>query len=102
MGKILGFSDEHYSLVANVHNFSNVYISPQFNFIFDDFFETVICTRENESVFNAIWNNLFELNRNWYEKYEHDDNVKLIYQPLPLEYLWINAKGRRDRRYEFG
>ena len=65
MGKFLGYSDEHYSLVANVCNFSTGYISTQFNLVFDDLFDTVICTRYDESVFNAIFNDLFGLNRYW-------------------------------------
>ena len=65
MGKILGFSDEHYSLVANVCHLSTVYISSRFHLVFDDLFDTVIRSRDYESVFNAIFNDIFELNRDW-------------------------------------
>ena len=79
MGKILGFSDYHYSLVANFRHLSTGYISHQFHLVFDDLFETVINTRYYESVFNSIYNDIFELNSYWYARYEHDDTVKLIY-----------------------
>ena len=65
--------------MENVRHLSTGYISPQFYLFFGDLFETVICTRYYDSVFNAICNYLFELNRDWYIKDEHDDTEKLIY-----------------------
>ena len=65
MGQFLGFSDEHYFLVANVCHLSTVYISSRFHLVFDDLFDTVIRSRDYESVFNAIFNDIFELNRDW-------------------------------------
>ena len=65
--------------MVNFRNFSTGYISPQLHLVFDDLFETVINTKDDESVFNAICNDLFELNRDWYTKDEHDYNGKLIY-----------------------
>ena len=47
MGQFLGFSDDHSSLVANVNNLITGYISPQFHLVFDDLFETVICTKDD-------------------------------------------------------
>ena len=85
MGKTFGFSDEHYFLVENVHNLSTGYILPQFHLVFDDLSETVICTRDNDSVFNAICNDRFELTRDWYAKDDHDNNGNIIYCPPPLE-----------------
>ena len=52
--------------MENVSNLSTGYISPQFHFFFDDLFQMVIFTRDDESVFNAICNDIFELNRDWY------------------------------------
>ena len=73
MGQFSGFSDENSSIVENVIHFSTGYISSQFHLVFDDLFETVIHTIDAESVFNAICNDLFELNMDWYAKDEHDD-----------------------------
>ena len=58
---------------------STGYISPQFNLVFDDLFEMVIHTKDDDIVLNAICNDLFELNMYWYAKDEHGDNEKLIY-----------------------
>ena len=79
MGQFLGFSDDHSSLVANFRCFSTGYISPQFHLVFDDLFETFICTRDYESVFNYIYNYLFESNMDWYVKDDHDYADNIIY-----------------------
>ena len=51
--------------MANVCHLSTVYISSRFHLVFDDLFDTVIRSRDYESVFNAIFNDIFELNRDW-------------------------------------
>ena len=81
MCQFLGFSDEHSSLVANVCHLSTGYISTKFHLVFEDLFDTVVCTRYDASVFNAILNDIFEFNMDWYSNEEHDDTGKLIYQP---------------------
>ena len=78
MGQFLGCYNEHSSLVKKFRNLSTGYISPQFHLVFDDLLETVIHTKYEESVFNAIGNELFELNRYWYAKDKHDENGKPI------------------------
>jgi len=85
MGRFLGFSDKHSSLVANVRNLSTGYISLQSHLVFDDLFETVVYLGEDDIVFNAICNNLFDLNRDWYIEDEYDENDKLVYRPPPLD-----------------
>ena len=72
MGLFFGGLYEHSSLVINFCHLSKGYISPQFHLVFDDSFETFISTRNDKSVFGAICNDLFELNRDWYAKDEHD------------------------------
>ena len=52
--KCFGFSDERSSLVANVRNLSNKYISPQVHFVFVDLFETVICTKDDENILTTF------------------------------------------------
>ena len=54
MGQFLGFSDDHSSLVEFFHNLSTRYIPLQFHFVFDDLFETVICTKDDDNILNAI------------------------------------------------
>ena len=100
MGQNFGFSNEHSSLEANVRNLSTGYISPHFNLVFDNFFEMVIHTRDYASVFNAICNDLFELNRGQYYTYKYDDNGNLIYRTPPLEDVCINKQGCCGRGHE--
>ena len=60
MGQFFGFSDEHSYFVENVSHLSTGYISSKFHLVFGDLFDTVICTRDDESGFNAIFYDLFE------------------------------------------
>ena len=83
MGQFSGFTENNSSLVANVPNLSTRFISSQIPLLFDDLFETFICTKDDDSVFNAICHDMLELNVDWYAENENDDNVKLIYQPPP-------------------
>ena len=50
MGKFLWFFYEHSSLVENVCHLSTGFISPQFHLVFDDLFETVVCTKDDDNV----------------------------------------------------
>ena len=50
MGQFLGFSYEHFTLLSNVRNLITRFISPQFYLVFNDLFETVISTIDDESV----------------------------------------------------
>ena len=65
--------------MGNFCHFITGYISPKFHLVFDSLFETIIFSRYDESVFNAISNDLFDLNMNWYAEDEHDDTGKIIY-----------------------
>ena len=100
MGQFWGVSDDHSSLMATVCPLSTGYISTQFHLVFDDIFRTVIFTRDYESVFNAICNDLFQLNSYWYAKYDHYDTGKFIYQPPLLEDVWLDEQIFRYRRHE--
>ena len=50
LGQFLSFSDDHSSLVANVRNLTMGYIYPQYHVLFDDLFQTVCGSGENEIV----------------------------------------------------
>ena len=91
----MGFSYEHSLLVANVRNWETGYISPQFHLVSDDLFEKVICQGDNDPIIDAICNDLFEINRNWYAGEEIDDNHS-IYQPPPLDDVWLDESGHRE------
>ena len=74
MGQFLGFSEEHSSLVGTVRNLTTGYISPQFHLVYDDLYETVIRTKDDEHQFNAICDDLFKFNQDWYAEEEFDDD----------------------------
>ena len=95
-GSILGFSDDHSSLVANFCHFITGYISPLFHLVFNDLFDTVICTRYDDSVYKSICNHIFELNKDWYVEDEHDETGNLMYQITSLEDVWIDEQCCRD------
>ena len=74
LGKFIGFSDEHSTLVANFCNLRNGYISPQYHLVFDDLFDTAVRTGDNDPVIDNICNDLFDSSRDWYaeEEFEPD------------------------------
>lgn len=100
MGQFLGFSNDHSSLVANVRHLSTGHISPQYHVVFDDLFETVFSTGENDATVDAICNNLFDHNRDWYALEEYNEDGKLIYRPPPLDEVWLTEPERRERKQQ--
>ncbi len=93
MGQLVGFSDEHSSLVANVHHLSTNFISPKFHIVFDDLFETVKRIGVDEPVIESICQDLFQLNRELYAKEELEKAGNIIYQPPPLHEVWLDEAG---------
>ena len=53
LAQFLFFSEEHLSLVANVRNLTTGYISPQYHLVFDDLFQTVFISSENDAITDA-------------------------------------------------
>ena len=53
-GAVLGISEEHSSLVAKVRHLSTGFVSPQYHIVFDDQFETVYSSGEDDGVVDAI------------------------------------------------
>ena len=53
--------------MANVRNLSTGYISPRFHLVFDNLFEMVLCTKDDDNVLKEICNDIFNLNRDWYD-----------------------------------
>ncbi len=92
----MGYSDEHSSLVANVHHLSTGYVSPQFHVVFDDLFETVVRNGDNDAVINSICDGLFERNRELCVEDEFDADGMLVYKPPPLHEVWLDEAGRRQ------
>jgi hypothetical protein len=83
MGQFVGFSDEHSSLLANVHHLSTNFISPQFHVVFDDLFKTAIRTGVDKSVVKSICQDLFNLIGNFMQKWSLTKLAILFTSPLP-------------------
>ena len=98
LGQVMGFSDEHSSLVANVRHLTTGFVSPQYHVVFDDLFETVFSSGYDDALVDTICNNLFEYNRDVYAEEEFDSSGNLIYHPPPLDEVWLDEPERRDRR----
>ena len=77
---------------------SNGHVSPQYHVVFDDLFQTVFSSGENDAVVDAISNLLWDNNRELYVEQEFDENGNLIYQPPPLDEVWLSEPERRERK----
>ena len=67
MGQLLGFSDEHSTLVAMVRNLATNFVIPQFNVVFDGNFSTIQNdTSLEDTAVEAILNDLFINCRDFY------------------------------------
>ena len=97
MGQFLGFSEEHSSLVAKVRHLSTGFVSPQYHIVFDDQFETVYSSGEDDAVVDAIYDRLFESNSDIYVEPEYDFDDELVYSPPPLDEIWLTEPERRER-----
>ena len=60
----------------------NIY--PQYHVVFDNLFETVYSTGENDPIVDVICNKLFDRERDWYVLKEYDEESKIVYKPPPL------------------
>ena len=100
LGQFVGFLDENSSLVSYVRHIITGYIYPQFHFIFDNYFETIVCQGDNKSTIEEIWWDLFNTNRYWYYCEDFDDAINLIYRPLPLRDVWLDERGSHDMKQE--
>ena len=94
LGQFLGYSDEHSSLVANVRHLGTGHVSPQYHCVFDDLFQTVFSSGKNDAVVDAISNLLWDNNRELYAEQEFDEEGNLIYQPPPLDEVWLSEPER--------
>ena len=64
-------------------------------------FQTVFGDDKNEVVVEAISNLLWENNRELYAVEEYDTDGLLIYQPPPLDEVWLSEPERRERKKRF-
>jgi hypothetical protein len=98
MGQFLGFSGTHSSLVTMIWNLHTGFVSLQYHVVFDDKFDTIFNNGSTDEKFDIICNDLFDNFRDWYTKEEYDGNGNLLYQPPPLDEVWLSEPERQDRR----
>ena len=98
MGQFLGFSRVHSSTVALVRNLHTGFVSPQYHVVFDDKFETVFNDGRTDEELDRICEELFAGNKERYVEEEYDRDGILVYEPPPLDEVWLSEPERRDRR----
>ena len=98
MGQFPGYSRFHSSTVALVRNLHTGHVIPQYHLVFDDKFETVFSGGKSEEEMDKIFQKLFDGERENYVEEEYDDDGVLIYEPPPLDEVWLSEPERRDRQ----
>ena len=83
-----------------MQHISTGYISPQFNLVFYDLFDTVICQLDDDITIEAIYSDICGINLDWYAEEDFDDAGNIIYWPPPLHDVWLDERGRHDRKQE--
>ena len=97
-GKFLGFLRVHSSTVALVRNLHTGHISPQYNVVFDDKLQTIFNDEKTEEQQDSIYENLFEDCRECCAREEYDESEILVYEPLPLDKVWLSESKRRNQK----
>ena len=98
LGQFLGYSDEHSSLVANVRHLKTGNVSSQYHCVFDDLFQTVHSADDEDNIVDAITDSLWDNARELYALDEFDKDGMLVYEPPPLDEVWLDEPARRDRK----
>ena len=83
------------------------YVRPQYHCVFDDLFTTVYGVDKPNEVTDALEQMLWENSRDLYVEAEYDEDGLLIYEPPPLDEVWLEndserleAKQRRKQQRE--
>ena len=66
--------------------------------MFDDKFETVFNDGKTPEEMDRLGETLFAGNRECYVEEEFDQDGVLVYEPPPLDKVWLTEPERRDRR----
>jgi hypothetical protein len=66
--------------------------------VFDDRFHTVHGTGKDDTITETICDLLWENDREIYAEDKHGPDGLLIYTPPPLDKVWLDEEGLRDRR----
>ena len=98
LGQFLGFSEDHSLLVAKIRHLSTGFVSPQHHLVFDNKFEPVFSSSQNDKEIDAICAKLFESSSDIYVEPEHDFDNNLVYLPPPLDEIWLTEPEHREHK----
>ncbi|KAL7529135.1 hypothetical protein ACHAXR_002811, partial [Thalassiosira sp. AJA248-18] len=100
MAQFLGFSPEHSSLVGNVRHLQTNFVSPQYHLVYDDLFQTIFNGGYSATETDSIFDELFENARDVYSPIEHDKDGAIVYEPPPLDNIWLTEEERREKKVD--
>ena len=98
LGQFVGFSRQYSSTMALVRNLHTGCISPQYQVVFDDKFKTVFSGGKSEEEMDKTCQKLFDGERETYIEEEYGSDGVLIYEPPPLDEVWLSEPEHRDRQ----
>ncbi len=76
------------------------FVSPQYHVVFDDLFKTVFSSGTDNALVNSICENLYGTSWEIYATDEYDTHDNLVYKPLPLDEVWLDAEGHQQSQIE--
>ena len=86
---------QHSTLVANVRHLTTGYVSPQYHCVFNDLFTTVYGVNEPNEVTDGMEQMLWDNSRDLYVEAKYDKDSLLIYEPPPLDEVWLETDSER-------
>ena len=90
---------KHSSTIGRVWHLSTGYVSPQYHVVYNDLFKTTFAGRIiNNATSDALFDKLFKNVREEYAPAEYDDLGRIIFEPPPLDDIWLSEGERRDKR----
>jgi hypothetical protein len=75
------------------------YVSPQYHVVYDDLFETIFAGQitANETS-DALFTKLFNNAREEYAPAEYDKAGRILFEPPPLDDIWLSEGERQEER----
>jgi hypothetical protein len=87
--------------VANVCHLQTNYISPQFNLIHDDNFETILNdTLLDHPLPDDHLLDIFNTSRKVYADIEQSNDGAIVFSPPPLDNIWLDDSERHEKNIE--
>ena len=93
----MGFSCSCSSTVALVRNLHTGHVSPQYHVVFDDKVRTIFNSGKTNEEMDKICDELFVSGRACYIEEEYDKHGVLVYEPPPLDDVWLSQPEKRDK-----